>query len=222
MSNGKIKNLRGNAITEEINARKNINLKKKILQNWSVEGIPVMKDADGNEIRNAKGDLQLDYYPRSLSAFCKWNGSQNCEGTQKTIDKKYGGIRGTGRDTLRNKYPETHEVIDGIIKSLKLKEKQQEVKICKGTIIDELSSENLMLKKTKEVVEIQYRQLLQRISSLTSELKEEKSAHRSSRKIWGNEVSILETQINSLKVRNSELNEALAKVKKLGIVDNDK
>ncbi|MET0087117.1 MAG: hypothetical protein ABW082_11590 [Sedimenticola sp.] len=193
-------------------ARKNILRKLQILEYWLENKPPIRMGLDGYPARHPRtGEEQIDFVPTSVKSFLSWDGSQNCKNTIEWISKRFGVIRGTGQETLY-RYDDLLELVKvrtGTLKSLVVATKKHRVKSNK---IKKLEQEITRLTETKKNVQIQFRQYLDKIEELRSELNDEQSRHNSTKAIWCQDKERLEKENVDLRRKNHELTLALAKV----------
>jgi hypothetical protein len=71
------------ALVEKL--RFQIILRIVILRAWRKADIPWKVDVTGKPVRDSTGELVLDFYPKSITEFCKWTGANNCPNTRDIL-----------------------------------------------------------------------------------------------------------------------------------------
>lgn len=114
-----------------------IEAKYKVLEAWAAEGIPFCSNDDGTLLRNADGDVVLEFAPTNLKAFCEWSSSRNTVATKKL----YPGIEATNRSTLYLTHRDKATKLDGLFQVLRARIKLQSRKANKTGQITDLEHE---------------------------------------------------------------------------------
>lgn len=103
-------------VTKQCAAEK-IKMKKTVLEQWIMNGIPWKTSEEGEIIRDKNGEYELDYFPKNIVEFGLWNGSQNTAVARQVT--KY--LSTTNRSTLYRSHKDDLMEIDGLWQKLEAK-----------------------------------------------------------------------------------------------------
>ncbi|SAL50503.1 hypothetical protein AWB71_02794 [Caballeronia peredens] len=134
--------------------------KKAVLEQWLVDGVPLLVRDDGTPVLDGDGERQLDYFPSNIAALADWDGTQNCGPTRD----RYGlDLTRTGRMTIDQPYhARMKEQLRETIKALEERATKQKAALNKVTEIsilrEKLShAEALIKQQNKEIASFQVR-----------------------------------------------------------------
>lgn len=201
-------------VTKEI-VNASVQAKLDILSTWVGVGkkkesrslIPWLCDTQGKPVLDAKGEKQLDYFPKDLRAFCLWNGSQNCA----FVRDKLPSFKTTNRSTISQSYHALLRIsIEATLDCLREKSVLQLLESNKAERIEQLEAQVELLKalNTKQRNEIlQYRNLN---SKIEIKFREKDRALNTAKVEYAQMVKRLES-------KNAELVSLLIKIKPLSV-----
>jgi len=184
-------------------ALKNIKAKHRIIQKWLTRSIPWKKTDDGNFVRDESGERELDWLPNSLRQFNKWNGSQNCLKTQKSMPI----IKGNSTKTL-DQHLELKQQIDADIKALKQKALVQSQNSNKTALVEQKSEELELVILQKASIEINYQQSREKLIESQESLDFECRRHQQT-------IKLLESQREKTADVEAQLAEAISTINKV-------
>lgn len=125
------------AETSKQRAANAIDAKYKVLEAWAAKGIPYCSNDDGTLLRNADGDVVLEFAPTNLKAFCEWNASRNTSATREL----YPDIESTTRSTLYLTHADKASKLSDLFKVLRARIKLQSRQANKTGQITDLEHE---------------------------------------------------------------------------------
>lgn len=132
-----------------LDSKRNISLKLNILESWlEVNKIPDQIDENGQVMRDSEGEVKIEWFPKSIYQFSKWDGSQNSYGGLTLLTKQWGKFKSLGRSTL-DLYPDLKVEIQMVIDSLLKIESIQYISTNKYNKIKELE-DKLRLEMAKK------------------------------------------------------------------------
>lgn len=181
-----------------------IRVKISILEEWLKEGniIPWLSDDQGVPIRDIKGELQIDFYPDCVSAFCTWNGTQNSKHTSSSMPH----FTSTNRGTLDGeKYGQLKISVDLVCAALRAKAEAQLLKANKTNQIDELEAQVRFWKELSQKQETDIAQLRERYANTEIMLRNKERAIQNAADEHCRVVADLEA-------RNAELGASISKL----------
>jgi len=127
--NNNVKPIRTKPQQSQLDARSYIDQRHELLKEWRDNGIPYLTDEKGNSVVDNKNNKMLEYYPKSPSAFCKWNlKERNSESLFDEVKIKHPNIENTFAIKTLQVYDDMWETIENLIEQLKKKEKAQKSK----------------------------------------------------------------------------------------------
>ena len=170
-----------------------IEAKKAQLELWKASGIPWVVTVEGEQARDASGELQLDYFPTCIAEFCRWNGTQNCEQVRSTL----GSITVTNRSTL-DTHPALKANIHDLCKELTARAVQQLSETNKSTQIEDLKSKVTFLNSILARQETEITQMQISEDSLKGKLSRSERALSNSTEHYENTIAALEKQVAEL------------------------
>lgn len=88
--------------------------KIEVIETWVANGIPWKTDPEGVLSRDTDGEKELDYFPKSVAAFCEWDGANNSQFVRTTFP----AIKKTNRSTLYLNHSSEQAKIDSLCKNL--------------------------------------------------------------------------------------------------------
>ena len=213
----KFKSVSHNHVEE---AKENIERKLRVLEHWLETGLPILKDSAGNLVRHQQtGEEQLDFVPKSIKSFLKWNSSLSCEFNQRKL-KRFGPIRGTGQQTLYQ-YDGLLELVKVRTDAIRLLSKDVGKPRLKSNQIRQLKLEIKRLNTVKLNVEVKFRQHLQTLRQLQNELNDEIARHNSTKAMLLNDKERFEKENAVLRKENRQLIETLSKVTTVRSIEDD-
>lgn len=189
------------------NALNNINAKHRIIKEWIESGIPWASSEQDSPLRDANGELVLDWYPTSIRKFCAWNGTQNCLTTQNTFP----GISTTGFDTLV-KHQQLKSQVETDIAVLKKVADIQTAKANKSNLIRALKEELKLEKLKRQSTQVSYQQTREEITEVARKLETEKRTHLQAVEYLKSEIFRRDKQISVLNQKVADLTASLDKV----------
>ncbi|MFT0632125.1 hypothetical protein ACMFY5_08380 [Pseudomonas sihuiensis] len=146
-----------NAVALKEAAERNILAKLELLNEWAVEGVPLIQGLEGT-------DSKYEYFPTSLRQFKAWTLVENSE----EIRFKFGLFNRTGNDTLAN-YPVHAGRARELIKAIKLA-CQERLMATEGDDLPKLKKEIDLLRKIIDIRSLEVCSAHEEISSLRKEV----------------------------------------------------
>ncbi|HEY9278073.1 MAG TPA: hypothetical protein VIO87_07700 [Methylotenera sp.] len=191
-----------------LDSKRNISLKLNILESWlEVNKIPDQIDENGQVMRDSEGEVKIEWFPKSIYQFSKWDGSQNSYGGLTLLTKQWGKFKSLGRSTL-DLYPDLKVEIQMVIDSLLKIESIQYISTNKYNKIKELEDKLRLEMAKKEITQTRYLNLLNENIELNDALKREKIAHQ-------NNVIMLTEKLSIIEERAAELTKALTNIRSI-------
>lgn len=180
-----------------------VRFKLNVLNGWLDKNsiIPWLTDETGELMRDSKGELQVDFVPTNISAFCSWNGSQNCS----SVSRKLEGIKTTNRGTLDQSHINLKIEVHAVCRALNAKAKAQLVDANKSNRLHSLEAQVDHLNALTNKQETEIIQLRDRHSDTEIKL-------RIKERFIKNKEKEHEEQIRDLDAKISELTSLLRKV----------
>lgn len=192
-------------------SRNNIQNKIDILHEWSSNGLLWQTKSNGEFIRDKNGDKIIEWIPKNIMQFCKWNGTQNSEGTQAFLPV----IKSLSRDTLYKGYnDDLRNQYEQMIPALNALEDKMLAEASNASIIQRLEKD---IKYWKSLADAEATNVL----STLKRLDEIDKKYRKAIRARANNEAELQKKIDELTIENAALNKLVSKVKGLKVVDNE-
>ncbi|QIN62681.1 hypothetical protein SBC1_26970 [Caballeronia sp. SBC1] len=183
-------------------AEETINKKIDVLKRW-VRAIPWRALDDGQPLRDRDGELVLEYFPTSISAFTTWDGSQNSKFVRESEHLEF---RGPSRGTLDQPYHSASKsLVISLFETLLKRAQRQLLHANKSNLIRRLLSERAWQRSLIKQQETEIAILLDGITEARDDLQSEKST-----RLYNEQQ--LQERIKQLEKRNADLSSSLHNV----------
>lgn len=185
-------------------AQNAIKAKLNVLETWLLADheIPWLRDANGKPVHDVNGELQLDYYPSNVTAFCEWNGSQNCGPVQASLPK----LTRTNRGTLNGaKYESLKILVEATCEALKAKAEAQTIRANKSSRMKQLEADVTLWKELSQKQATEIVQLRDRHVATETSLRRKERALVNAKEEHNRIVKDLEAKIAELTTTISKL-----------------
>jgi hypothetical protein len=171
-----------------------IKAKKYQLESWAKTGIPWLATPEGELARDSTGELQLDYFPRNIAEFCRWDGTQNCDYVRATLTT----IAFTNRSTLIETHGELQKELKQLFRDLTHAAAMQLSGTNKSNQLRQLQDKinflsSILSKQETEITQMQIKE-----DSLKAKLSQSEIALANSAEYYDNSVAALEKQVAEL------------------------
>lgn len=177
-------------------ATSRIEAKIKVLQLWSAQGIPVLKDREGQA-------PALEWFPTSLRQFCSWAS----ESTSRPLD----GVGPVAYQTLQA-HAEEKVKAASLIKALRVQAAKALEALDPGNRIAALEAELALEREKRAGALLGYRSARQDARRLQGELALERRSHQQTIQLLSTRAEQAERALDDAEVRVSTLTKALATV----------
>ena len=175
-----------------------------VLEGWIENGIPWrLHDASGEVMHDHNDEKLLDYFPKTIRDFARWDGSQNCAATREKI----GELSTSSRTTLgpRGHHVKQRELIEQILKQLPSKATEQLTEQNKSLKIERLESKLAFLQKLVVQQETDVLALTRKSTVAAARYRDERATRISNKKQWLAERASLEKRLSELTKQLSKL-----------------
>lgn len=165
-----------------------------VLKAWQKSGIPWKINRSGTLARDIDGEREVDYFPKTVAAFCKWDGSENSE----FVRTAFPAIKKTNRSTLNLNHSDEQEKIDALCKQLTKLAKEQLVRSNKTKCLNTVNEEVTLLRALVEKQETEITGLRKSLIGYEANLTQRETALENTRAHYEGEVANLRKQVSDL------------------------
>lgn len=171
-------------------------LKAKIgvIEIWLENGIPWKINPDGILSRDIDGERELDYFPRNLAAFCKWDGSENTQ----FVRTAFPAIKPINRSTLYLNHSGERAKIDLLCKKLVQLARKQLVRSNKTKNLEDSTRELTLLRAIVARQETEITTLRKSSIKYETKLAQTETALTNTQTYYEGEMANLRNQVSDL------------------------
>lgn len=168
--------------------------KIEVIEIWLKNGIPWKINPDGILSRDIDGERELDYFPRSVTAFCKWDGSENTQ----FVRTAFPAIKPINRSTLYLNHSEERVKIDLLCKKLEKLALEQLVRSNKTKNLENSAGELTLLRALVARQETEITTLRKYSIGYEEKLAKSETALTNTQKYYEGEMANLRKQVSDL------------------------
>lgn len=203
--------------SERLRVKQQISMKSALVELWIRTAIPWQRGADGELLRDNKGELLLDFYPRGPTDFAKWDatlhsvGNRDCTFTAKdeTGNEYSVSLSGLAKFSRTNLGQHYHlDDVDKALKQVTLLASRAKVQLEKSQKVSIIENQELEISHLKRVIKEQERECRE----ARTEARKAKAELASNRQESANNESEQKRNIAALEKKISSLTRDLSKV----------
>lgn len=185
------------SVTSRASALARIRRKVALLEQWlDDKRVPWRESETGEQERDNRGDLKLEWYPLSIVDFSRWTGAQNSPAARRQI-AVLGPFESFGRSTL-DRAPDLKATVLRVLSDVHRLAAAQLHKGRKDTVIETLTAAVDVERSRKQEAQRLYVEALATIENLRQDLEVEK-------RLRGADVQRLTDEVNTAHKENASL-----------------